>query len=124
MPEEVLRETMNNALAHRDYSIDKQAIISIRPGHHVSIRNPGSFRPHLLIEYPDDPIPLRRIMPEAKARNPKLADVLRVYRKKEFDRFYRQVRYTFNKLERGDYIVRAGRGGFVLNQKYRADRLL
>ncbi len=43
---------------------------------------------------------------------------------KEFDRFYRQVRYTFNKLERGDYIVRAGRGGFVLNQKYRADRLL
>lgn len=82
-PEEVLRETVNNALAHRDYSIDRQAIISIKPGQHVSIRNPGSFRPHLLIEHPDDPIPLRRIMPEAKARNPKLADVLRVYRKWE-----------------------------------------
>ena len=82
-PEEVLRETVNNALAHRDYSIDRQAIISIRPGVHVSIRNPGSFRPHLLIEHPDDPIPLRRIIPEAKARNPKLADVLRVYRKWE-----------------------------------------
>ena len=78
-----MRETVNNALAHRDYSIDRQAIISIKPGHHVSIRNPGSFRPHLLIEHPDDPIPLRRIMPEAKARNPKLADVLRVYRKWE-----------------------------------------
>jgi len=82
-PEEVLRETVNNALAHRDYSINKQAIISIKPGLHISIRNPGSFRRHLLIEHPDDPIPLRRIIPEAKARNPKLADVLRVYRKWE-----------------------------------------
>lgn len=82
-PEEVLRETVNNALAHRDYSINQQAIISIKPGSHVSIRNPGAFRRHLLIEHPDDGIPLRRIIPEAKARNPKLADVLRVYRKWE-----------------------------------------
>jgi predicted HTH transcriptional regulator len=82
-PEAVLRETVNNALAHRDYSINKQAIISIKPGQHVAIRNPGCFRRHLLIENPDDPIPLRRIIPEAKARNPKLADVLRVYRKWE-----------------------------------------
>ena len=82
-PEEVLRETVNNALAHRDYSVNKQVIISIKPGRHVSIRNPGSFRPHLLIEHPGDPIPLRRIIPEARARNPKLADVLRVYRKWE-----------------------------------------
>ena len=82
-PEEVLRETVNNALAHRDYSINKQAIISIKPGRYISIRNPGGFRKHLLIDFPDDTIPLRRIIPEAKARNPKLADVLRVYRKWE-----------------------------------------
>jgi len=82
-PEEVLRETVNNALAHRDYSVNKQAIIVIKPGAHIAIRNPGVFRKSLLIEAPDDPIPLRRIIPEAKPRNPKLADVLRVYRKWE-----------------------------------------
>lgn len=82
-PEELLRETVNNALAHRDYSIDRQVIIAIKPGVHISIKNPGTFRKHLLIEAPDDPIPLRRILPEAKPRNPKLADVLRVFRKWE-----------------------------------------
>ena len=82
-PEEVLRETVNNALAHRDYAVNKQTIVSIRPGRHVSIRNPGSFRPQALIEHPRDPIPLRRIISEARARNPRLADVLRVYRKWE-----------------------------------------
>ncbi len=82
-PEELLRETVNNALAHRDYSINKQASIAIRPDLDISIRNPGSFRSHLLIEAVDQPPRLRRIIPEAKPRNPKLADVLRVYRKWE-----------------------------------------
>ena len=36
-----------------------------------------------MLERPDDPIPLRRILPEAKPRNPKLADVLRVFRRWE-----------------------------------------
>lgn len=82
-PEDVLRETINNALAHRDYAIEKQAIIAIKPGVSVSIRNPGAFRRSLILESDDHAIPLRRIIPEAKARNPKLADVLRVYRKWE-----------------------------------------
>lgn len=81
-PEALLRETMNNALAHRDYAVDRQVIVAVKPGSHVSIQNPGRFRSHLLIER-DDEIPLRRILPEARARNPKLADVLRVFRKWE-----------------------------------------
>lgn len=82
-PEEVLRETVNNALAHRDYSVDKQIIIAIKPGIHIAIRNPGRFRQTLLIEDGNAAVPVRRILPEAKPRNPKLADVLRVYRKWE-----------------------------------------
>jgi len=82
-PEQLLRETVNNALAHRDYAINKQAIIAIKPGTHIAIRNPGAFRSHLLIESPDHAIPLHRIIPEARPRNPKLADILRVYRKWE-----------------------------------------
>lgn len=82
-PEEVLRETVNNALAHRDYSVNKQVILSITPGEQIAIRNPGRFRRNLLIEDGNATIPVLRILPEAKPRNPKLADVLRVYRKWE-----------------------------------------
>jgi ATP-dependent DNA helicase RecG len=82
-PEQLLRETVNNALAQRDYSVNKQAIIAIKPGIHIAIRNPGAFRRHLLVEDTSSDSPLRRILPEAKPRNPKLADVLRVYRKWE-----------------------------------------
>ena len=79
----LLRETVNNALAHRDYAIDRQVILAIKPGKHIAIQNPGTFRPQLLIQAPDHPIPLYRILPEAKPRNPNLADVLRVFRKWE-----------------------------------------
>jgi ATP-dependent DNA helicase RecG len=82
-PEELIRETVNNALAHRDYSVNKQVILAIKPGVHIAIRNPGAFRRTLIIEDGEAEIPVRRILPEAKPRNPKLADVLRVFRKWE-----------------------------------------
>ena len=82
-PEDLLRETVNNALAHRDYRKDRQVIIAIKPSVHIAIRNPGTFRKTLVIEILDNAIPLRRIIPEPKPRNPRLADVLRVYRKWE-----------------------------------------
>ncbi len=82
-PEELLRETINNALAHRDYSINKQISLDIVHREHLSIMNPGRFQPHLLIEIPDRSRPIKRIIPEAKPQNPKLADVLRVFQKWE-----------------------------------------
>ena len=85
-PESVLRETINNALAHRDYSINKQVIISITPGCQIEIKNPGKFRDQLLLNLPPTyptQIPILRVVPETKPRNPRLADVLRVYRKWE-----------------------------------------
>lgn len=82
-PEQLLRETVNNALAHRDYSINRHAILAVRPDEYVSIANPGTFRQQLLIEDTSSSVPLLRILPEAKPRNPKLADVLRVFRKWE-----------------------------------------
>ncbi|NQU40569.1 MAG: putative DNA binding domain-containing protein [Lentisphaerae bacterium] len=82
-PQALIRETVNNALAHRDYSIDKYVTITIKPGSHIEIRNPGAFRKHLVIEEPDHSVPVRRIVPEARPRNPKLAMVLMVFNKWE-----------------------------------------
>ena len=82
-PEALLRETINNALAHRDYSIDKQVFVTIRPGESLSIENPGTFPRDLRIESPQSEIPVLLLLPEAQPRNPKLADVLSIYRKWE-----------------------------------------
>lgn len=86
-PETVLRETINNALAHRDYAINKQVIISIIPGRQIEITNPGRFRDQLLLHFgqaqSSKSTPILRVVPETKPRNPRLADVLRVYRKWE-----------------------------------------
>lgn len=82
-PESLLRETINNALAHRDYSINQQVFIEVRPAEYLAVQNPGAFPPQLRIELDDLQLPLLRIIPEAKPRNPKLADVLSVYRKWE-----------------------------------------
>ena len=82
-PEQLLRETVNNALAHRDYSVEKYVNINIKPNEHIEIRNPGSFKKMLLIVKQDSEMQIRRIIPDSKARNPKLADVLKVFDKWE-----------------------------------------
>ncbi len=82
-PDELIRETVNNALAHRDYTEDCAVVVTIRPGREIAIRNPGRFPTHLIVEGRESLIPFLRIIPEPEPRNPKLADVLRVQRKWE-----------------------------------------
>jgi len=84
-PLELIRESFNNALAHRDYAIDKYTGINIVPFKHIEIRNPGRFKRQLLIP-PDgkQKIQLRRIIANnAIPNNPKLAKVLNVFQKWE-----------------------------------------
>jgi len=82
-PEDLIRECVNNSLAHRDYTIDRFINIDIIPQKHIDIRNPGGFKKNLLIEKTEHEIPLRRIIPNPKPVNPKLADVLKVFNKYE-----------------------------------------
>ncbi len=82
-PEDLIRECINNSLAHRDYTIDRFINIDIVPQKYIEIRNPGGFKKQLLIEKTEHEIPLRRIIPNQKPVNPKLADVLKVFNKYE-----------------------------------------
>jgi predicted HTH transcriptional regulator len=82
-PDKLIRESINNALAHRDYSINLPVQITIKPRLSLSIRNPGHLPHDLVFEKPDDPIPVRRIFANPRARNPRLADVLKLHSKWE-----------------------------------------
>jgi ATP-dependent DNA helicase RecG len=83
-PERLIRECVNNSLAHRDYSINQFVSINIAPNTHIQIRNPGKFKQQLIIQHPLHEIPVRRIIAgSSKANNPKLAKVLSVYNKWE-----------------------------------------
>ncbi len=77
-PERLIRETVNNALAHRDYSINKFVNITIHPGQQIEVRNPGKFRQEQVLHI-DNEFPVRRIIPIPKAHNPRLADVLKTF---------------------------------------------
>ena len=81
-PEQLIREVINNALAHRDYGVNRFVNFIIKPNQSIEVRNPGSFRQEQKI-FIDDGNKIRRIIPIAKARNPKLADILKVFDKWE-----------------------------------------
>jgi predicted HTH transcriptional regulator len=81
-PEEIIRETINNALAHRDYTQNRFSTIIIRNNECIEIKNPGQFRQEQLYRM-DTPVKIRRIIPIPKARNPNLADILKVYKRWE-----------------------------------------
>lgn len=82
-PDKLIRESINNALAHRDYSINRPVQITIKPLQSLSIRNPGHLPHELVFEHHDHEIPVRRIFANPRARNPRLADVLKLHNKWE-----------------------------------------
>jgi predicted HTH transcriptional regulator len=82
-PLKLIRETINNALAHRDYRSDQFVTLSIKPNKSLEVRNPGNFRKQQLITIDQDKLKIRAIIPEPKPSNPKLAEILKVYDKWE-----------------------------------------
>ena len=83
-PEKTIRETINNALAHRDYSINNFVTITVEPEKYISIKNPGTFKEKIKIVHTDTTIPIRRLIPGIpESKNPKLASILKVFDKIE-----------------------------------------
>jgi len=79
-PLKLIRECVNNSLAHRDYGIIKFTNINIVPNLHIEIRNPGRFKAQLILQDINNVIPIRRIIPgNSKPNNPKLAEILKVF---------------------------------------------
>jgi len=83
-PLRVIRESLNNALAHRDYTINKNINISIKPNEEIEIKNPGKFKEKLIIRAEDEGTLIRRVIPgNPNTQNPKLAAILKVFDKWE-----------------------------------------
>ncbi len=83
-PEELIREVINNSLAHRDYSINKFVTITVEPGLQIEIKNPGAFKEKILLVDTANVVPVRRLIPGIpESKNPKLANVLKVFEKLE-----------------------------------------
>jgi ATP-dependent DNA helicase RecG len=83
-PARLIRECVNNSLAHRDYGINKFININIVPNKHIELRNPGRFKSQLILQNITHQIPIKRIIPgNSKPNNPKLAEVLKVFDKWE-----------------------------------------
>lgn len=79
-PIRLIRECINNSLAHRDYAIIKFTNVNIVPNKHIEIRNPGRFKVQLLIQDITHTIPVGRIIPgNSKPNNPRLAEILKVF---------------------------------------------
>jgi predicted HTH transcriptional regulator len=83
-PIALTREVMNNALAHREYSLDDFVRLSIFPQDRLEISNPGRFRPEVSSVFEAEGFQFRRLLPNVtKPVNPNLADVLKVFDKWE-----------------------------------------
>lgn len=83
-PEDLIREVINNALAHRDYYSNNFIAVTIKPNEYLEIKNPGSFKQKLTVSHHTHEIQVRRIIPGIpETKNPKLASALKVFEKIE-----------------------------------------
>jgi predicted HTH transcriptional regulator len=83
-PEELIREMINNSLAHRDYTINNFVTITIEPNEYIQIKNPGAFKDKIKVTHSNTNVPVRRLIPGIpESKNPKLASVLKVFDKIE-----------------------------------------
>ena len=83
-PEKLIREVVNNALAHRDYTKNTFITIKINPGKNIEIKNPGTFKQKMIVTQSSNGIEIRRIIPGVpETKNPKLANVLKAFDKIE-----------------------------------------
>ncbi|WP_395044334.1 RNA-binding domain-containing protein [Flavobacterium sp.] len=82
-PEDLVREIVNNALAHRDYKSNRFIIIEIRPNQNLMIQNPGMFQEKQRLHLDTEQGKIRRIIPIQYARNPKLTDLLKSFNRWE-----------------------------------------
>jgi predicted HTH transcriptional regulator len=80
-PEIIIRETINNALAHRDYRSEGFSVIRIKNKEFIEIKNPGKFQ-EVQIIHSNKP-KLRRIIPFPNRQNPNLTDILKDYNRYE-----------------------------------------
>lgn len=78
-PEELIRECINNAIAHRSYASNRFIIIEINPNEDLLIRNPGMFQNRQRIHLNSGTEKIRRIKPFQVARNPKLTHLLKSF---------------------------------------------
>jgi len=83
-PEDLIREVINNALAHRDYYSNNFIAVTIKPNEYLEIKNPGSFKQKLTVSHSTHEMQVRRIIPGIpETKNPKLASALKVFEKIE-----------------------------------------
>lgn len=81
VPDEVLRQAVHNAIAHRDYTVNKPTTLHVSASGEVTLSHPGRFSPQLLLASADPAFPLRGILPAIDPPNPWLTGVLHVFRK-------------------------------------------